>query len=37
VAIQETNPGTEPATYLEFVATAIGKDFDTSLQQLPSA
>ena len=36
VAIQETNPWTEPAVYLEFVATAIGKDFDTSLRQLPS-
>jgi hypothetical protein len=37
VALQETNAGTDPAIYLEFITTAVGKDFEVTLQQPPPA
>jgi hypothetical protein len=37
VALQETNTGTDPAIYLEFITTAVGKDFEVVLQQPPAA
>jgi hypothetical protein len=37
VALQETNAGTDPAIYLEFITTAVRKDFEVTLQQQPPA
>jgi quercetin dioxygenase-like cupin family protein len=37
VALQETNAGAGQAVFLEFLTTAVGKDFDVSLQQPPAA
>jgi quercetin dioxygenase-like cupin family protein len=36
VALQETNAGQSPAVYLEFITTAVGKDFEVPLQQPPA-
>jgi quercetin dioxygenase-like cupin family protein len=35
VALQETNAGPGQAVYLEFITTAVGKDFEVPLQQPP--
>lgn len=35
--VQETNTGTDAATYLEFVVTPVGKDFEAPLQQPPAS
>jgi quercetin dioxygenase-like cupin family protein len=37
IALQETNAGSGQAVYLEFITTAVGKDFDVPLQQAPAA
>jgi quercetin dioxygenase-like cupin family protein len=37
VALQELNAGPGQAVFLEFVTTAVGKDFDVPLQQPPAA
>lgn len=37
VALQEVNAGPDPAVYLEFITTAVGRDFDVPLQQPPAA
>jgi quercetin dioxygenase-like cupin family protein len=37
VALQETNAGPGQAVYLEFITTAVGKDFEVPLQQPPAA
>jgi hypothetical protein len=37
VDLQETNAGPGQAVFLEFVTTAVGKDFDVPLQQPPAA
>ena len=37
IALQETNAGTGQAVYLEFLTTAVGKDFEVPLQQPPAA
>jgi len=36
VELQETNAGPGPAVFLEFITTAVGKDFDVPLQQPPA-
>ena len=35
--LQETNSGSSQAAYLEFIVTAVGKDFEVPLQQRPAA
>lgn len=35
--LQETDSGSAQATYLEFIVTAVGKDFEIPLQQPPAA
>jgi quercetin dioxygenase-like cupin family protein len=35
--LQETNAGSEPATYLEFAVTPVGREFEVPLQQPPAA
>lgn len=35
--LQETDAGSAQATYLEFIVTAVGKDFEIPLQQPPAA
>jgi quercetin dioxygenase-like cupin family protein len=37
VALQETNAGPGQTVYLEFITTAVGKDFEVPLQQTPAA
>jgi hypothetical protein len=37
VALQETNAGSDQAVFLEFLTTAVGKDFEVPLQQPPAA
>jgi quercetin dioxygenase-like cupin family protein len=37
VALQEINAGPGQAVYLEFITTAVGKDFEVPLQQPPAA
>jgi hypothetical protein len=37
VPLQETNAGTDQAIYLEFITTAVAKDFEVTLQQPPAA
>lgn len=37
VPLQETNAGEGQAVFLEFITTAVGKDFDVPLQQPPAA
>jgi len=37
VALQETNSGTGQTVFLEFITTAIGKDFEVPLRQSPEA
>jgi quercetin dioxygenase-like cupin family protein len=37
VALQEMNPGPGQAVFLEFLTTAVGKDFEVPLQQPPAA
>jgi len=37
VALQETNAGTGQTVFLEFITTAVGKDFEVPLQQPPAA
>jgi hypothetical protein len=37
VALQETNAGPDQAVFLEFITTAVGKDFEVPLQQPPAA
>jgi hypothetical protein len=37
VALQETNAGTGPAMFLEFITTAAGRDFEVPLKQPPAA
>jgi quercetin dioxygenase-like cupin family protein len=37
VPLQEVNAGPGQAVYLEFITTAVGKDFDLPLQQAPAA
>jgi quercetin dioxygenase-like cupin family protein len=37
VPLQETNAGQGQAVYLEFITTAVGKDFEVPLQQPPAA
>jgi hypothetical protein len=36
VALQETNAGAAPVVFLEFITTAVGKDFEVPLQQPPA-
>jgi quercetin dioxygenase-like cupin family protein len=37
VPLQETNAGPNPAVFLEFITTAVGKEFDLPLSQPPAA
>jgi len=37
VALRETNPGPGQAVFLEFLTTAVGREFDVPLQQPPAA
>jgi len=37
VALQETNGGAGQSVYLEFITTAVGKDFEVPLQQPPAS
>jgi quercetin dioxygenase-like cupin family protein len=37
VALQEMNAGSDQAVYLEFITTAVGRDFEERLQQPPAA
>jgi hypothetical protein len=36
IALQETNTGSGQAVLLEFLTTAVGKDFEVPLQQPPA-
>jgi quercetin dioxygenase-like cupin family protein len=37
VGLQQTNAGQDPAVFLEFITTAVGKSFEVPLQQPPAA
>jgi hypothetical protein len=37
IALQETNPGPGQAVFLQFLTTAVGRDFEVPLQQPPAA